>query len=59
MLPLGLGYVEDVTHDDVRHGLPTLFAALNALYVAVLAECRPAVRSSPTLTSNDSTGRGR
>ena len=27
MLPLGLGYVEDVTHDYVRHGTTTLFAS--------------------------------
>lgn len=31
MLPLGLGYVEGVTHDYVRHGTTTLFAALNVL----------------------------
>jgi transposase len=41
MLPLGLGYVEGVTHDDVRHGTTTLFAALNVLNGAVLAECKP------------------
>lgn len=29
MLPLGLGYVEGVTHDYVRHGTTTLFAALD------------------------------
>jgi putative transposase len=27
MLPLGLGYVEGITHDYVRHGTTTLFAA--------------------------------
>lgn len=41
MLPLGLGYVEGVTHDDVRHGTTTLFAALNVLNGAILAECKP------------------
>jgi putative transposase len=41
MLPLGLGYVEGVTHDYVRHGTTTLFAALNVLNGAVLAECKP------------------
>lgn len=29
LLPLGLGYVEGVTHDYVRHGTTTLFAALD------------------------------
>jgi len=29
MLPLNLGYVEGVTHDYVRHGKTTLFAALD------------------------------
>jgi putative transposase len=40
MLPLGLGYVEGVTHDYVRHGTTTLFAALNVLNGQVLAQCR-------------------
>ncbi|SIT48326.1 hypothetical protein BN2476_630115 [Paraburkholderia piptadeniae] len=31
MLPMGFGYVEGVTHDYVRHGTTTLFAALNVL----------------------------
>jgi len=42
MLPLGLGYVEGVTHDYKRHGTTTLFAALNVLNGAVLATCLPA-----------------
>jgi putative transposase len=41
MLPLGLGYVEGVTHDYKRHGTTTLFAALNVLNGAVLASCKP------------------
>jgi len=41
MLPMGLGYVEGVTHDYVRHGTTTLFAALNVLNGQVLAQCRP------------------
>lgn len=36
MLPMGLGYVEGVTHDYKRHGTTTLFAALNVLNGAVL-----------------------
>lgn len=41
MLPLGLGYVEGVTHDYVRHGTTTLFAALNVMNGQVLTQCRP------------------
>jgi putative transposase len=41
MLPMGFGYVEGVTHDYVRHGTTTLFAALNVLNGAVLATCKP------------------
>ena len=41
MLPMGLGYVEGVTHDYKRHGTTTLFAALNVMNGAVLAECKP------------------
>lgn len=41
MLPMGLGYVEGVTHDYVRHGTTTLFAALNVMNGQVLAQCRP------------------
>ena len=31
MLPLGLGYVEGMTHDYVRHGTTTLYAALTEI----------------------------
>lgn len=41
MLPMGFGYVEGVTHDYVRHGTTTLFAALNVLNGAILASCKP------------------
>jgi len=41
LLPLGLGYVEGVTHDYVRHGTTTLFAALDYLSGAVIAQCKP------------------
>ena len=37
-LPMGLGYVEGYTHDYVRHGTTTLFAALAT--GRVLAQCR-------------------
>jgi len=42
VLPMGLGYVEGVTHDYVRHGTTTLFAALDIIATgAVLTECKP------------------
>jgi putative transposase len=41
MLPLGLGYLEGITHDYKRHGTTTLFAALDVLNGTVLAECKP------------------
>ena len=41
MLPLGLGYVEGVTHDYVRHGTTTLFAALNIASGQVITACKP------------------
>ena len=41
VLPMGLGYVEGVTHDYVRHGTTTLFAALNVQSGEILAQCKP------------------
>ena len=41
MLPMGLGYVEGVTHDYLRHGTTTLFAALDVATEQVLASCKP------------------
>ena len=40
MLPMGLGYVEGVTHDYVRHGTTTLFAALDVATGEVLTQCQ-------------------
>lgn len=40
VLPLGLGYVEGITHDYVRHGTTTLFAALNIANGTILAQCK-------------------
>jgi putative transposase len=40
VLPMGLGYVEGVTHDYVRHGTTTLFAALNVATGDVLTSCK-------------------
>jgi putative transposase len=41
VLPMGLGYVEGVTHDYVRHGTTTLFAALDIASGQVLTRCQP------------------
>ena len=41
MLPMGLGYIEGVTHDYVRHGTTTLFAALDVAKGTVIAQCKP------------------
>ena len=40
LLPMGLGYVEGVTHDYTRHGTTTLFAALDIATGQVLTQCR-------------------
>jgi transposase len=39
-LPLGLGYVEGITHGYTRHGTTTLFAALDVQTGDVLAQCK-------------------
>jgi putative transposase len=50
MLPMGLGYVEGVTHDYKRHGTTTLFAALDVLTGAVLSACKPRHRHQEFLS---------
>jgi putative transposase len=40
VLPMGLGYVERVTHGYVRHGTTTLFAALDITTGEVLTQCK-------------------
>jgi putative transposase len=40
VLPMGLGYLEGVTHDYVRHGTTTLFAALDVASGEVIAQCK-------------------
>jgi putative transposase len=40
LLPLGLGYVEGVTHDYKRHGTTTLFAAFDISSGQVLTQCK-------------------
>jgi len=41
ILPLGLGYLEGVTHDYVRHGTTTLFAAFDIASGHVITACKP------------------
>ena len=41
VLPMGLGYVEGITHDCVRHGTTTLFPALDIATGTVFTECKP------------------
>jgi len=41
VLSMGLGYVEGLTHDYVRHGTTNLFAALDIATGAVFTECKP------------------
>jgi transposase len=41
VLPMGLGYIEGVTHDYYRHGTTTLFAALDTLDGKVITLCKP------------------
>lgn len=40
ILPMGLGYVEGVTHNYIRHGTTTLFAALNIASGQVITDCK-------------------
>ena len=40
LLPMGLGYVEGATHNYVRHGTTTLFAALDLATGTVFSPCR-------------------
>ena len=47
MQPLGLGYIEGVTHDYKRHGTTTLFAAPDVLNGTVLANLPISCASCP------------
>src|SRR5271155_1123666 len=57
-LPLGLGYVEGVTHDYFRHGTTTLFAALNVLDGSVISQCKPRHRHQEFLAFLNHLDRG-
>jgi transposase len=50
VLPMGLGYVEGVTHDDFRHGTTTLFAALDVANGTVIGQCKPRHRHQEFLS---------
>jgi transposase len=50
VLPMGLGYVDGVTHDYYRHGTTTLFAALNILDGSVITQCKPRHRHQEFLS---------
>jgi transposase len=50
VLPMGLGYVEGITHDYVRHGTTTLFAALDLANGSVLTQCKPQHRHQEYLS---------
>jgi putative transposase len=50
MLPLGLGYVQGITHDYKRHGTTTLFAALDVQSGVVLTDCKPRHRHQEFLS---------
>jgi transposase len=49
VLPMGLGYIERVTHDYYRHGTTTLFAALDTLDGKVITLCKPRHRQQELL----------
>ena len=50
VLPIGLGYVEGVTHDYYRHGTTTLFAALDIVDGGVISQCKPRHRHQEFLS---------
>lgn len=50
VLPMGLGYAEGITHDYIRHGTTTLFAALDVATGEVIAQCKPKHRHQEFLS---------
>lgn len=50
VLPMGLGYIEGVTHDYYRHGTTTLFAALDIVDGDVMWQCKPRHRHQEFLS---------
>ena len=51
VLPMGLGYVEGITHDYIRHGTTTLFAALDVANGSVLTQCKRGIGTRSFLPS--------
>jgi putative transposase len=49
ILPLGLGYLEGVTHHYIRNGTTTLFAALDVATGQVITQCKPRHRQQEFL----------
>jgi len=49
VLPMGLGYVEGLPMNYVRHGTTTLFAALHVATGSVFTECKPRHRHQECL----------
>ena len=50
VLPMGLGYIDGITHDYFRHGTTTLFAALDVATGAVIGQCKPRHRHQEFLS---------
>lgn len=50
LLPMGLGYVEAVTHDSIRHGTTILFAALDVATGEVITQFKPRHRHQEFLS---------
>ena len=50
VLPMGLGYVEGVTHNYFRHGTTTLFAALDIANGTVIGQCKARHRHQELLS---------
>lgn len=50
LLPMGLGYLEGITHDYIRHGTTTLFAALDVANGSILSQCKPRHRHQEFLS---------
>lgn len=50
VLPMGFGYLEGITHDYIRHGTTTLFAALDVANGSVITRCKPRHRHQEFLS---------
>jgi len=50
VLPMGFGYLDGITHDDIRHGTTTLFAALDVANGSVITQCKPRHRHQEFLS---------